>query len=203
MTTLTTYLSGMRTSITPVRALRAERLWEIDTLRGIAIIMMVVYHLLWDLASLGGYDIALRTGFWSYWQIVTASLFTTLVGLSMTLSYHAARPREHRAQVVGHGRVDDAVAAGLFVGRVEPGREAHRHRGRRHRHRCPAGHSRRLAGARVDRHHITAGQPGGDGHQALGGEAAQQDGATGNGQGPHTSFHGPSTCWCAHRASPV
>jgi len=83
----------MRTSITPVRALRAERLWEIDTLRGIAIIMMVVYHLLWDLASLGGYDIALRTGFWSYWQIVTASLFTTLVGLSMTLSYHAARPR--------------------------------------------------------------------------------------------------------------
>ena len=40
--------------------------------------MMVVYHLLWDLHSLGGYDIALRTGFWSYWQITTASLFTTL-----------------------------------------------------------------------------------------------------------------------------
>ncbi|MCA9869819.1 MAG: DUF1624 domain-containing protein, partial [Anaerolineae bacterium] len=34
--------------------LRAGRLWEIDALRGIAIIMMVVYHLLWDLSSMGG-----------------------------------------------------------------------------------------------------------------------------------------------------
>ena len=91
MTALNTYLSGMRAGITPVRALHADRLWEVDALRGIAIIMMVVYHLLWDLASLGGYDIALRTGFWHYWQIATASLFTGLVGLSMTLSYNAAR----------------------------------------------------------------------------------------------------------------
>jgi uncharacterized membrane protein len=69
----------------------AERLWEIDALRGVAILMMVVYHLLWDLASLGGYDITLRSGFWSYWQIVTASLFTGLVGLSLTLSYSRER----------------------------------------------------------------------------------------------------------------
>ncbi|MCB0235945.1 MAG: DUF1624 domain-containing protein, partial [Anaerolineae bacterium] len=38
--------------------LRADRLWEIDALRGIAIIMMVIYHLLWDLSSMGGFDIA-------------------------------------------------------------------------------------------------------------------------------------------------
>lgn len=91
MTALNTYLSGMRASIWPVFRLRDDRLWEIDALRGVAIIMMVVYHLLWDLASLGGYTIALRTGFWSYWQIATASLFTGLVGLSLTLSYNAAR----------------------------------------------------------------------------------------------------------------
>lgn len=97
MTVLTTYLTGMRASITPVRVLRGERLWEIDALRGVAILMMVVYHLLWDLASLGGYDIALRSGFWSWWQIVTASLFTGLVGLSLTLSYS----RERRSHPTG------------------------------------------------------------------------------------------------------
>lgn len=94
MTVLATYLTGLRASITPVRVLRGDRLWEIDALRGVAIFMMVVYHLLWDLASLGGYDITLRSGFWSYWQNVTASLFTGLVGLSLTLSYSRER-RSH------------------------------------------------------------------------------------------------------------
>jgi uncharacterized membrane protein len=97
MTALTTYLTGMRASITPVRVLRADRLWEIDALRGVAILMMVVYHLMWDLASLGGFDITLRSGFWSYWQIVTASLFTGLVGLSLTLSYN----RERQTRLTG------------------------------------------------------------------------------------------------------
>ncbi len=91
MTALNSYLSGIRTSVRPVFVLRGERLWEIDALRGVAIVMMVVYHLLWDLASLGGYDITLRSGFWSWWQIVTASLFTGLVGLSLTLSYNRER----------------------------------------------------------------------------------------------------------------
>lgn len=91
MTALNTYLTGMRGSVKPVLFLREDRLWEIDALRGVAIVMMVIYHFLWDLHSLGGYDIALRTGFWSYWQIATASLFTGLVGLSLTLSYNRER----------------------------------------------------------------------------------------------------------------
>ncbi|MCB0238827.1 MAG: DUF1624 domain-containing protein, partial [Anaerolineae bacterium] len=40
------------------------------------------YHLLWDLSSMGGFDIAMRSGFWGVWQNITASLFTGLVGLS-------------------------------------------------------------------------------------------------------------------------
>lgn len=62
------------------------RLWEVDALRGVAIIMMVVYHLLFDLSSLGGYDIDVYTGFWRYWARATASLFILLVGVSLTLS---------------------------------------------------------------------------------------------------------------------
>ena len=97
MTALNTYLTGLRASVRPVFVLRGERLWEIDALRGVAILMMVVYHLLWDLHSLGGFDITLRSGFWSWWQIVTASLFTGLVGLSLTLSYN----RERRTRPTG------------------------------------------------------------------------------------------------------
>jgi len=91
VTAINSYFTGLRASVRPVFVLRGERLWEIDALRGVAIVMMVVYHLLWDLASLGGYDITLRSGFWSWWQIVTASLFTGLVGLSLTLSYSRER----------------------------------------------------------------------------------------------------------------
>ena len=91
MTALNTYFSSLRSSITPIPWLRASRLWEIDALRGVAIVMMVVYHLMWDLASLAGYPIAVRSGFWNVWQIITASLFTTLVGVSLTLSYRRER----------------------------------------------------------------------------------------------------------------
>lgn len=63
MTALNTYFSGMRSSVRPVLALQEDRFWEIDVLRGVAIVMMVIYHFLWDLHSLGGYDIALRSGF--------------------------------------------------------------------------------------------------------------------------------------------
>jgi uncharacterized membrane protein len=91
MTVLTRYATGLRASIKPVLYLREDRMWEIDALRGVAIVMMVIYHFLWDLRSLGGYDIALRQGFWNYWQIATASLFTGLVGLSLTLSYNRER----------------------------------------------------------------------------------------------------------------
>ena len=91
MFALRVYLAALRQSVTPVPLLRAARLWEVDVLRGVAIGMMVVYHLMWDLTSLGGYAIAVRSGFWNIWQIITASLFTTLVGVSLSLSYHRER----------------------------------------------------------------------------------------------------------------
>jgi uncharacterized membrane protein len=85
------YLHGMRTSVWPVWKLRSGRVWEVDAWRGVAICIMVVYHLMWDLRSLAGYEIAVRSGFWSYWQIATAGLFTILVGVSLTLSYNRER----------------------------------------------------------------------------------------------------------------
>lgn len=65
------------------------RYWEVDALRGAAVAMMVVYHLMWDLWFFQVLSSAqFWNPFWRYWQIVTASTFLFLVGVSLTLSYH-------------------------------------------------------------------------------------------------------------------
>jgi uncharacterized membrane protein len=64
-----------------------HRYWEIDSLRGVAIIMMVIYHLMWDLWYFRVLpDVVLYAGFWKYFQRITASLFITLVGVSLAVT---------------------------------------------------------------------------------------------------------------------
>ncbi|RME85148.1 MAG: DUF1624 domain-containing protein [Caldilineae bacterium] len=109
----------MRRSIRPIPQIQTTRLWEIDAVRGIAIIMMVIYHFMWDLRGLGGYDINVYTGFWHYFQLATASLFTGLVGLSLTLSYNRARARGgQRLWRKFAGRGIQIFSWGLVVGIV-------------------------------------------------------------------------------------
>ena len=67
-----------------------ERFWEIDLLRGVAILMMIFYHALYDLDYFGGWGIEIHMGLWRYFAFATASLFLLLVGVSLTLSYARA-----------------------------------------------------------------------------------------------------------------
>lgn len=68
------------------------RYWEIDALRGVAIITMIVYHTMWDLwYSHVLPDVVLWEGFWKYWQRFTAGTFLILVGVSLTLVYRRER----------------------------------------------------------------------------------------------------------------
>ena len=66
---------------------KTDRFWEVDAARGVAIIMMVVYHLTYDLGAFGGYDIAATSGFWARFADATASLFLLLVGVSLAISH--------------------------------------------------------------------------------------------------------------------
>ncbi|MGQ9533209.1 MAG: heparan-alpha-glucosaminide N-acetyltransferase [Desulfotomaculales bacterium] len=75
-----------------------ERFWEIDFLRGVAVLMMVTYHVLFDLAHFGRYPIDVTGGFWLYFARATAVLFLLLVGVSLTLSHSAARRRNPGAR---------------------------------------------------------------------------------------------------------
>lgn len=85
MSSASSAVSALRTRQT------ATRFWEVDTLRGVAIVMMIIFHLMWDLWAYQVMpDLVLYAGFWKYFQRTTASLFIVLVGVSMTLSYRAA-----------------------------------------------------------------------------------------------------------------
>ena len=63
-----------------------DRFWEVDAARGVAIIMMIVYHSTYDLDTLGGYDIQSTSGHWALFADLTAGLFLFLVGVSLAVS---------------------------------------------------------------------------------------------------------------------
>ncbi|MFC1752394.1 heparan-alpha-glucosaminide N-acetyltransferase [Thermoproteota archaeon] len=67
--------------------MKTKRVLEIDFLRGIAILMMVVYHFSWNLMYFRIYTADLYSGFWGIFQKLTAGLFIFIVGVSLVLSY--------------------------------------------------------------------------------------------------------------------
>ena len=75
----------------------AQRIWEIDFLRGLAIILMVGYHLLFDLGEFRGikrflgFSTDLSSAVWTAAQYFFAGLFVVLSGTSSTLSRNNVR----------------------------------------------------------------------------------------------------------------
>jgi len=61
------------------------RFWEIDLIRGLAVVMMVLFHLVYDLSFFGIYSFDIYSGFWFYFARITASIFILLVGVSLVL----------------------------------------------------------------------------------------------------------------------
>ncbi|WP_292462050.1 heparan-alpha-glucosaminide N-acetyltransferase [Methanolobus sp.] len=69
------------------------RFWEVDFFRGVAIVLMVIYHLFYDLRSLGIYELDVNSGILLIIGRSASMTFIFLVGLSLTLSYSRARSR--------------------------------------------------------------------------------------------------------------
>ncbi len=68
---------------------------EIDLLRGIAIVMMIIFHSLFDLAFFRLMPIDISDGFWRYFAYATASLFLLVVGISLAISHARAVSHLH------------------------------------------------------------------------------------------------------------
>ena len=77
-------------SFLPVRAF-SHRIWEIDMLRGAAIICMMLFHFLYDLQEVYGVSIPSWDGFWYYEGKLTAGIFIFLAGISSTMSRNNAK----------------------------------------------------------------------------------------------------------------
>lgn len=105
-------LKGLHNSVARVRG----RFWEVDTLRGVAVIMMVIYHLVYDLYYFRVTDTIFADPFWFYFQRTTATLFIALMGVSLALRQGRTRgPIPYRVlakrglQLISWGLVISAV----------------------------------------------------------------------------------------------
>ena len=102
----------------------AGRFQEIDAARGVAILMMVLYHLLYDLDTFGGYPIESTSGFWSFFADTTASLFLFLVGVSSVVSIGKSgggafgKSLRRGLRVFGYGMVVTVVTWALGMGLI-------------------------------------------------------------------------------------
>ena len=92
------------------------RFWEVDLLRGCAIILMVLYHLLFDLNYFAVYDIHVTSGIPLAMARTAASLFLLLVGLSLTLSYSRSRLMGREEEFLPHLLKRSGWTLGLAIG---------------------------------------------------------------------------------------
>lgn len=105
-------------SCAPVHHLRPpRRLWEVDAARGIAVILMIVFHTMWDLFYFGISTINVFVPSWQAFARSIGMLFLGLSGVSLTLvaaRLSSASALAHYALIRG-GRV---FALGLVVNGV-------------------------------------------------------------------------------------
>ena len=64
-----------------------SRFWEVDLLRGLAVILMILFHAVFDLNYFGIRSISPTTGLLRLVGLIAALLFLLLVGASLNISY--------------------------------------------------------------------------------------------------------------------
>lgn len=70
---------------------QAARITELDCLRGIAILLMILFHIVFDLACFYNWSLDYLNGFWYYQGKTAAILFMLVSGISNTLSRQPIR----------------------------------------------------------------------------------------------------------------
>jgi uncharacterized membrane protein len=102
-----------------------HRYWEVDVARGIAILLMVFYHFVFDLTFFGYYGVNVFSGAWRIFGRIPAVLFLLLVGISLALAENRALARGTQVsarsyvsrglKIFGWGMVI-TVASWLYIG---------------------------------------------------------------------------------------
>jgi len=76
-----------------------KRFWEVDFFRGLAVILMIIFHLLYDLNYLDIYKISLYSGPILIYLYSIGSSFLLLVGISLALSYSRIKKKFPKKEV--------------------------------------------------------------------------------------------------------
>jgi len=82
-----------------VKKTSSGRFWEIDALRGIAIILMILYHLVFDLNYFRLYTTDLDSLPVLLFLYPVSTTFLLLVGISLTISYSRAQQKLSKRQL--------------------------------------------------------------------------------------------------------
>jgi uncharacterized membrane protein len=95
----------------------SERLWELDALRGLAVVLMIVFHLTWDLQFLGLIVVDVFSRPWQIFARGIGSLFIFLLGVSLVLSSARAPSRAPMVRALARDLpAAPAAAAGAAPG---------------------------------------------------------------------------------------
>ena len=68
-----------------------ERFWEIDALRGTAVVMMVIFHTVFSISFFDIRDVDMAHGFWRVFALATATIFILIAGVSLSVSSARAK----------------------------------------------------------------------------------------------------------------
>jgi uncharacterized membrane protein len=77
-----------------------DRFWEIDFLRGFAIILMIYFHILYDLNFYSISNFKIYSGILLYVARLSALIFVLLVGISLTLSYSRIKDKYTSKEII-------------------------------------------------------------------------------------------------------
>lgn len=76
-----------------------HRLWEVDTVRGVAIILMICYHFIFDLAFFGAYAGNMYALSWQLFARSIGTTFILVMGISLTLRYERLESQMDQKQL--------------------------------------------------------------------------------------------------------
>ncbi len=76
-----------------------DRLWELDMVRGIAVVLMIFYHFVFDLAYFDVYSADMYRGSWQVFARSIGTTFILVMGVSLTLRYNRLKPGLEQGQL--------------------------------------------------------------------------------------------------------
>ncbi|MFC2037300.1 heparan-alpha-glucosaminide N-acetyltransferase [Chloroflexota bacterium] len=76
-----------------------HRFWEVDTVRGIAVVLMIIYHFIFDLAYFGAYSGNMLSRPWQTFARSIGSTFIFVMGISLSLRHNRLEPKLGQKQL--------------------------------------------------------------------------------------------------------